>query len=81
MLITKLLEHGTKVDRLGDISLLDDGLYFIEYNNIDRFNEDRRNIKEYALYEISHKLGIVNGRFHFDVADSYANITYIKLER
>lgn len=80
MQVSKLLEDGIKVAKLGDIPLNEEGLYFVEYINIGKWGETNKGEKEYALYDISHNLGIINSQFHFDVCDTYVNVTYVKLE-
>lgn len=80
MHVNELLKNGKHVDTIADIPLNEDGMYFIQYRNSNRFGETAQGKYEYALYDVSSKLGVVNNQFHFDVADNYIDVTYVKLK-
>lgn len=75
--IRELLKSGKRVDYIRDIPLSESGLYLLMHDSIGMKSTK---IDIVSLYSISHKIGVINSQFHFDVADTYINVRYIRLE-
>lgn len=76
MNINEILANGTSIEKMSEIPLSENALYFVQYAR----KKDTKKIRRHGLYSVMCNIGVINHQFHFDVEDDYIDIVYVKID-